>query len=91
MSKEWGKHSIAFKAKVAPEALEGETVDTSRLHPGHVQPWKKAVLSGAASVFNRTRDKRQKSDDAVVQLYQQTVQLNMERDFSVERSELSRP
>ena len=54
-------------------------------HPGQIQAWKKALLGGAANVFDQ--DKRQKSDDALIsRLYQQIGQLKVERDFLAERS-----
>ena len=52
-----------------------------------IQAWKKALLEGAAGVFNGNHDQRQKSDDALVaRLYQQIGQLKVERDFLAERS-----
>jgi len=80
------KHSPAFKAKVAMEALKGvETIaqiaSRFEVHPNQVSTWKKALTEGAAGVFGDGQ-KRQKSDDNLVaQLYQQIGQLKVERDF----------
>ena len=57
------------------------------VHPGQIQTWKKALLGGAAGVFDGNQDKRQKSDAVLVpRLYQQIGQLKVERDFLAERS-----
>jgi transposase-like protein len=80
-------HSPAFKARVALEAAKGdqtvvELAGRYEVHPSQVQAWKKALLEGAASVFEGTKGKRQKSDESLIaQLYQQIGQLKVERDF----------
>ena len=62
MSKGRRKHSPAFKAKVALEAVKGqETVAQLgaryEVHPGQIQAWKKALtevaLASSATVRNR--------------------------------------
>ncbi len=91
MSKERRKHSPSFKAKVALEAVKGEQTVAQlaaryEVHPGQIQAWKKALLEGAAGVFNGNNDHRQKGDDALVaRLYQQIGKLKVERDFLAER------
>ena len=92
MSKERRKHSPAFKAKVALEALKGqETVAQLaaryEVHPGQIQAWKKALTEGASGVFGNGKEQKAKSDAALVaRLYQEIGHLKVERDFLAERS-----
>ena len=96
MSRERRKHSPAFKAKVALEAMKGEQTVAElaaryEVHPNQIQTWKKALVAGAATIFDHgngtSKGKEQKSKDALVaRLYQQIGQLKVERDFLEERS-----
>lgn len=92
MSQGRRKHSPAFKAKVALEALKGqETVAQLaaryEVHPGQIQAWKKALAEGASDVFGNGKDQKSKNDAALIaRLYQEIGQLKVERDFLAERS-----
>ena len=92
MSQGRRKHSPAFKAKVALEALKGqETVAQLaaryEVHPGQIQAWKKALTEGASGVFSNGNDQQSKKDDTLVaRLYQEIGRLKVERDFLAERS-----
>ena len=92
MSQGRRKHSPAFKANVALEAVKGEeTVDQLagwyQVHPSQIQAWKKAITDGAAGVFRNGQDQKARSDAALVaRLYQETGQLKVERDFLADRS-----
>ena len=92
MSRERRKHSPAFKAKVALEAMKGEQTVAElaaryQVHPNQIQTWKKVLVAGATTSFGISKDKEQKSKDALVaRLYQQIGQLKVEWDFLEERS-----
>ena len=92
MSKERRKHSQSFKAKVALEAVKGELTVAQlaaryEVHPGQIQAWKKALMGGAANVFDGSQDKGHKGEEAfIARLYQQIGHLKVERDFLAERS-----
>ena len=92
MSQGRRKHSPAFKAKVALEAVKGqETVAQLaaryEVHPGQIQAWKKALVEGASGVFGSGKDQKSKGDAAMItRLYQEIGQLKVERDFLAERS-----
>ena len=92
MSQGRRKHSPAFKAKVALEALKGqETVAqlaaSYEVHPGQIQAWKKALTEGASGVFGNGKEQKSRNDAALIaRLYQEIGQLKVERDFLAERS-----
>jgi transposase-like protein len=51
-------HTAAFKAKVAVEAIKGEQTlneigKTCEVHPVQVAQWRKVLLEGAATLFER--------------------------------------
>ena len=85
------KHSPAFKAKVALEAVKGEETIAQlasrfEVHPSQVRKWKREMEEGAAGVFGDDHVQKKKDDQALVaQLYQQIGQLKVERDFLEEK------
>ena len=71
MSQGRRKHSPAFKAKVALEALKGqETVAQlaarHEVHPGQIQAWKKALAEGASGVFGNGKEQKSRNDSALI-------------------------
>ena len=63
MSKGRRKHSQAFKAKVALEAVKGEETVAQlaaryEVHPGQIQAWKKALVEGASGGSSATARNR---------------------------------
>jgi len=88
------KHSAAFKAKVGLAAVreEGTIAELSSkygVHANQISQWKKAVLDGVATLFEK--EKKAARDEALEKeklaaLHQKVGQLVMERDFFRERS-----
>ena len=79
MSRGRRKHSPAFKAKVALEALKGqETVAQLaagyEVHPGQIQAWKKAPVEEASGVFGSGKGQKSRNDSALIaRLYQESA------------------
>ena len=86
------KHSPAFKAKVALEAVKGEDTVAQlaarhEVHPGQIQAWKKSLVEGASGVFSNGKEQKGRNAAALIaRLYQEIGQLKVERDFLAERS-----
>ena len=78
------KHSPAFQAKVALTAVKGEETVAQlagryEVHSGQIQAWRKALLEGAAGVFDRNHGKNQKGEGALIaRVYQEIGQLKVE-------------
>ena len=87
------KHSSAFKAKVALEALKGlKTINQIAkqfgVHPNQVSQWKKSISQSLPDIFSNKR-KRDKKDDEKIKdrLYQQIGQLKVELDWLKKKME----
>ena len=86
MSDKRKRYSAEFKAKVALAALRNEkTVSelSSRfgVHPTMISNWKRALLDGAADIFDKGQKSRKQVESTVDELYRQIGQLKVERDF----------
>jgi transposase-like protein len=81
------RHSSAFKAQVALEALKGaktlnELATEFGVHPVQIAQWKKHALEGLPGVFAGPGNRREQADQALIaQLYQEIGQLKIERDW----------
>ena len=86
MSKKRKRYSSAFKAKVALEAIRDEltTAELAKkyeVHPTMISGWKRALLDGAAEIFDKGQKSKKQSDVQVEELYRHIGQLKVERDF----------
>ena len=82
------RHAAAFKAKVALEALKGEQTVTElaarfEVHPTLIHQWKKALLEGASSVFEKGAVSEAPEVDAktVKELHAKIGELAVANDF----------
>jgi transposase len=81
------KHSPAFKAKLALEALRGEKTIAElasqyEIHPNQILQWKKTLAEEATGIFENKHVKKPKDEKALVdRLYRQIGQLKVEKDF----------
>jgi transposase len=92
MKQQRRKHTAEFKAKVALEALKGmETVNQIaakyEVHPVQVSSWKKDLLEGAGSLFERKNAKADKEQERQIEELERKVgQLTMEKEFLEKKS-----
>ena len=92
MSQGRRKHSPAFKAKVALEALKGQEMVAQlaaryEVHSGQIQAWNKALAVGASGVFGNGKDQKSRNDAALfARLYQEIGLVRAGRIFLAERS-----
>jgi transposase-like protein len=82
------RHSSAFKARVALEAVKGQKTlnelgSEFGVHPMQVTQWKRQLLEASPEIFeNGSASRREREQEQLVeQLYQQIGQLKMEVDW----------
>jgi transposase len=80
-------HDAGFKARVALEAVKGERTVSELaaaygVHPTMIHQWKKALLDGAADIFERGGRKTAEVDeDTVRALHAKIGELAVANDF----------
>ena len=81
-------HDAAFKARVALEAVKGERTVSELaaeygVHPTMIHQWKKALLEGAADIFERGGGKKapEVDEDTVRALHAKIGELAVANDF----------
>jgi transposase len=79
------KHSGAFKAKVAIEALQereslSELSNKYGIHPNMISRWKKEFLERAPELFEKASSEK-KEDTDLEKLYAKIGQLEMEKEY----------
>ena len=78
------RHSAAFKAKVALEAVKelktlNELGSQFNVHPGQISQWKAALLSGLPALFSTSKTDNESTkivDDLHRHIGELTVQIN---------------
>ena len=86
MSKKRNRYTAEFKAKVALAALKNEQTISELsahfgVHPTMINNWKRALLEGAADIFDQGQKSRKQTETQIDELYRQIGQLKVENDF----------
>jgi transposase-like protein len=88
------KHSGAFKAKVALEAVKGdrtlnELAGHFEIYPTQVVQWKQQLVAGASDVFTGGVERDAAEESALRdRLYQEIGQMKVELDWLKKKHEL---
>ena len=86
-------HDAAFKAKVALEAVKGETTITESasefsVHPNQIRQWRARLLERLPEMFSQRKSQNEKSqDELVAELFRQIGQLKVELDWLKKKSQ----
>lgn len=88
------RHSAAFKAKVALEALRGEKTIAQLsseygVHSNQIRQWKKKLIEELPAIFSdRRRRSEKEGEELTSELFRQIGQLKVELDWLKKKSEL---
>jgi transposase-like protein len=81
------RHSAAFKAKVALEAIKelktlNELASEYGVHQGQISQWKKQLLEELPAIFSKgSRKNEANSNKKLDELYRQIGEVTVERDW----------
>jgi transposase-like protein len=80
------KHGAGFIAKVAVAAVKevhtmSELASQFGVHPTQIHKWKRRLVDGAAELFARPGESRQRDEAEVAELYEQIGRLKMELEW----------
>jgi transposase-like protein len=87
MSVQRKRYSAEEKTKVAVEAIKGQKIINELaaeygVHPTQITQWKKQALEEIRTGFSGGRERRERTDEALVaSFYQEIGQLKMEMDW----------
>jgi len=87
MARQRKTYSAAFKARIALEALKGDSTANElaarhQIHPTLISNWKKALLDGAESLFAEgARTARAPDQPDPAELFEQIGRLKMELEW----------
>lgn len=86
MSNKRKRYNPEFKAKVAMAALKNEETMSELaarfgVHPTMIAAWKRALIDGAADIFDKNQKAQKQTEKQVEALFQKIGQLQVERDF----------
>lgn len=90
------RHSTAFKAKVALEAIKerqtaSELAGRFEVHPSQVTEWKKQAVASLESVFGDVVSSSDKDQTELIEaLYRQIGQLTVELEWLKKKQEVLR-
>src|ERR1035441_6550704 len=94
MKRQRKKHSGAFKAKVALEAVKGthtlnELAGQFEVHPTQIVQWKQPLVAGASDLFGGGLEgDAAKESKLRARLYQEMAQRKVELDWQKKKHEL---